>query len=209
MFAQTDKPIHRHDSVSVSAGISKEQLALEDQLNAIVDKGNQPLLSERRNYVLTKLANGYVHGNRAKDAVPIYSQLLAERSKDCEPQSASISNCADAQFSLEMAKLNGGDFQGALTTLRDAETNYVRAEKVSESHEFSTIQLKDQAQTSIWIAVVLSQSGKTEEATGALEAAISQLTRVQADASIPVGIRDDAARSLRDAQVSLTRLKTQ
>jgi hypothetical protein len=32
-FAQASKPVQRKDSVTVSAGISKEQLALEDQLN--------------------------------------------------------------------------------------------------------------------------------------------------------------------------------
>lgn len=106
-----------------------------------------------------------------------------------------------------MAKLHAADFEGALATLRDAETNYVKAEKVSESHELSAIQVKEQAQTNLWIAVALFQLGKTEEATTTLEAAIPQLTRVQSDASILVGIRDDAARSLQDAQAFLKRLK--
>lgn len=228
---QADKRMQRRDSVTVSAGIPKEQLALEDRLNAIVGQGNQalrvgnasdaikqyesalelvqnqPLLAERKNYVLDRLANGYVQGNRAKDAIPIYSQLLSARSRDCESQSATISNCADVQFSLGMAKLHAADFEGALATLRDAETNYVKAEKASESHEFSAIQVKEQAQTNLWIAVALFQLGKTEEAATTLEAAIPQLTRVQSDASILVGIRDDAARSLQDAQAFLKRFK--
>jgi tetratricopeptide (TPR) repeat protein len=231
MVAQTDKRVQRKDSVAVSAGIPKEQLALEDQLNAIVGLGNQalrggnaadaikqyesalelvqkqPLLAERKNYVLDRLANGYVQGNRAKDAIPIYSQLLAARSRDCEPQSAAISTCADVQFSLGMAKLHAADFEGALATLRDAKANYVKAETVSESHEFSAVQVKEEAQTSLWIAVALFQLGKTEEAKTSVEAAIPQLIRVQSDVSISVGIRDDAARSLKDAQGFLNRLK--
>lgn len=231
MLAQTDNQIHRKDSVTVSAGIPKEQLALEDQLNAIVSQGNQalragnagdaikqyenaldlvqkqPLLTERKNSVLDRLANGYVQGNRAKDAIPIYSQLLAARSRDCESQSAAVSNCADAQYSLGMAKLQAADFEGALVSLRDAETNYAKAEKVNSSHEFSVIQVKEQAQTNLWIAVALFQLGKTEEAATAVEAAIPQLTRVQSDQSVLVGIRDDAARSLQDAQAFLKRLK--
>jgi hypothetical protein len=148
-----------------------------------------------------------VQGNRAKDAIPIYSQLLAARRMDCESQSAPISNCADVQFNLGMAKLHAADFEGALVTLRDAETNYLKAEKMSESHEFSAIHVKEQAQTNLWVAVALFQLGKTEEAKTAVEAGISQLIRVQFDASILVGIRDDAARSLQDAQGFLKRLK--
>jgi len=100
-----------------------------------------------------------------------------------------------------MAKLNAADFQGALATLRDAETNYVNAEKASDSHEFSSIQV------SLWIAAALFQLGKTEEATTTVEAAISKLTRVQSDESLNVGIRDDAARFLHEAQDFLKRLK--
>jgi hypothetical protein len=85
------------------------------------------------------------------------------------PSQQLLSNCADVQFSLGMAKLHAADFEGALATLRDAETNYVKAEKMSESHKFSAIQVKEQAQTNLWIAVALFQLAKTEEATTTLE----------------------------------------
>jgi tetratricopeptide (TPR) repeat protein len=233
MSAQSDKPVQRKDSVTVSAGIPKEQLVLEDQLNGIVSKGNQalrsgnasdaikqyenaldlvhkqPLLAERENYVLDKLANGYVQGNRAKEAVPIYSRLVAERKRDCESESAAVSNCADVQYKLGMAKMHAGDFQGALDSLRDAKGNYAKAEKLSDSHEFVMIEVKEQAQTDLWTAVALFQLGKTEDAIPLVEAAIPQFTRVQSDESITVGIRDDAGRSLQDAQTFLKRLKAQ
>lgn len=232
-LAQSAQPVQRKDSVTVSAGISKEQLALEDQLNEIIAKGNQALrsgdaanavkqyesaldlvqkqrlLEERKNYVLEKLANGYVQGNRAKDAIPIYSQLVSERKRDCESETAAVSNCADAQYKLGMAKMHVGDFQGALDSLRDAKRNYAKAEKLSDSHEFVMIEIKEQAQTDLWTAVALFQLGKTAEATPLVEAAIPQLTRVQSDESIMVGIRDDAGRSLQDAQTFLKRLKAQ
>jgi tetratricopeptide (TPR) repeat protein len=231
-LAQSDKRVQRKDSVTVSAGIPKEQLALEDQLNGIVSKANQalrsgdaadaikqyenaldlvhkqPLLAERENYVLDKLANGYVQGNRAKDAVPIYSSLLAERKRDCESESTAVSNCADVQYKLGMAKMHAGDFQGALDSLRDAEANYAKAEKLSDSHEFAMIEVKEQAQTNLWVAVALFQLGKTAEATTIVEAAIPQLIRVQSDESITVGIRDDARRSLQEAETFVKRLKS-
>ena len=229
--AQSDKPVQRKDSVTVSAGIPKEQLALEDQLNDITSKGNQalrsgsaaeavkeyenalnlvhkqPLLSERENYVLDKLASGYVQDNRAKDAIPIYLRLIAERKPDCESESPAVSNCADAQYKLGMAKMHAGDFRGALDSLRDAEANYAKAEKLSDSHEFVMIEVKEQAQTNLWIAIALFQLGKTAEASTLVEMLIPQLTRVQSDDSITVGIRDDAARSLQDAKTFLQRLR--
>jgi tetratricopeptide (TPR) repeat protein len=232
-YAQSGSPVQRKDSVAVSAGIPKEQLVLEDQLNKIIAKGNQslrsgdaanavkqyesaldlvhnqPLVAERKDHVLEKLANGYVQANRAKDAIPIYSQLVVERKRDCESQSAAVSNCADAQYELGMAKMHAGDFQGALDSLRDAKSNYAKAEKLSDSHEFVMIEVKEQAQTDLWTAIALFQLGKTAEAIPLVEAAIPQLTRVHSDDSITVGIRDDAGRSLQDAQTFLNRLRAQ
>ncbi|MFI5057604.1 MAG: tol-pal system YbgF family protein [Candidatus Acidiferrales bacterium] len=228
---QGDKRVQREDSIKVSAGIPKEQLALEDRLKEIISQGDQalrsrnaadaikqyekaldlvrkqPLLAERENHVLEKLANGYVQGNRAEDAIPIYTQLLAERKRDCESESAAVSNCADAQYKLGMAKMHARDFQGAIDALRDAETKYAKAERLSDSHEFVMIGVKEQAQTNLWIGVALFQLGKTTEAASIVEAVIPQLTRVQSDQSINIGIRDDAARSLQDAQGFLQRLK--
>ena len=181
--------------------------AIKQYESALVLVRKQPLLAERENYVLNRLAHGYVQGNRAKDAIPIYSQLLFTRRTDCESQSAAISNCADVQFNLGMAKLHAADFEGALVTLRDAETSYIKAEKMSESHELIAIQVKEQAQTNLWVAVALFQLGKTEETKTSVEGAISQLIQVESDACILAGIRDDAARSLQDAQGFLQRLK--
>jgi hypothetical protein len=108
-----------------------------------------------------------------------------------------------------MAKMHAGDFQGALDSLRDAKGNYAKAEKLSDSHEFVMIEIKEQAQTDLWTAVALFQLGKTAEATPLVEAAIPQLTRVQSDERITIGIRDDAGHSLQDAQTFLKRLKAQ
>lgn len=230
--AQADKPIQRKDSVTVSAGISKEQLALESQLDGVISQGDQalhngnssdairhyagaldlvhrqPLLADRESWVLNKLASGYMQGNRPKDAIPIYSKLLNAKKSDCESESAAVSNCGDAQYRLGAAKAYAGDFQGALALFRDAEANYAKAEKSSNFHEFTLIQVKNQGQTKLWIAIAFSRLGKTLDALAAVEAAIPQLTRVQSDESILIGIRDDAARSLRDAQTLLTRLKS-
>jgi tetratricopeptide (TPR) repeat protein len=231
---QGDKRVQRKDSITVSAGISKEQLALEDQLNEIISQGdaalrqgnaavavlqyqkavelaqNQTLLEEKKNYTLGKLAKGYVQANRAADAIPIYSQLLVDKKEDCEAQTPAVSNCADARFNLGMAQLHAHDFEAALLTLRQAERNYAMAEKLSgDTHEFALIQAKDQAQTNLWIAVTLFQLGKSQEAATIVESAIAQLGRVQSDPDILEGIRDDAVRSLRDAQGFLKRLKEQ
>ncbi len=233
MVAQTDKRIQRKDSVTVSAGIPKEQLALEDQLNGIVFQGDQllrggnapdaikqyqiavdlvqkqPLLTERKYWVLKKLAGGYMQANRANDAIPIYAKLFDAKKRDCESESAAVSNCADAQYDLGVAEMRGGDFSGALALLQEADSRYAKAERLSSvSHEFAMIQHKNQGQIKLLIAVALFQTGKTPDALKTIEAAISELTRVQSDETILVGIRDDAARSLQQAQTILARLKS-
>jgi len=232
VFAQTDKRPQRKDSVTVSAGIPKEQLALEAQLDGVISQGDQalrsgnasdaikqyesaldlvqkqPLLTEREPWVLKKLASGYMQGSRPKDAIPIYAKLLAFRKGDCESESAAVSDCGDAQYGLGVAKAYSGDFLGAVTLFSDAQANYAKAEKSGGFHEFTMIQVKNQGQTKLWMGIALNRLGRTQDALAAIEAAIQQLSRVQSDESILIGIRDDAARSLQQAQTILARLKS-
>ncbi len=229
---QSDKQVQQQDSVTVSGGLSKEQLALEDQLKAIITQGDsafrsgnmpnaiaqyesardlvnkEPLLAEQRNHALEKLAQGYTQGGRAKDAIPIYLKLLEAKKKDCDSATFALSSCASSQHSLGIAQIYAGDFQGALGSLRNAEMNYSKAEKLTEFHELSVVEVKDGAQVEVLIAVALSRLGKNAEAVTTCEAAISQLARVESDQSVEAGIRGDAARSLRDAQDVLARLKS-
>ena len=230
--AQQTKPAQRQDSVTVSAGISKEQLALENQLKAIVSQGdqalkngntaeairqyeaalklaqNQPLLAEQRNRVMDKLATGYVVGDRAKDAIPIRSELLDGRKKECESESTAVSECAEAQSNLAIAKMGVGDFAGALTSFQQAEASYAKAEKFSGNHEFMMIEVKDRAETKLLSAIALFRLGKTTEAIASAEAAISELTRVEEDENINSGVRDDAEQYLQQAQSLRSRFKS-
>jgi len=88
--AQSDKPAQRKDSVTVSAGIPREQLVLEEKLDALVAQrdsllrsGNlsdavkqyqnaldlvekQPLLAERERWVQHKLADGYARADSTR-----------------------------------------------------------------------------------------------------------------------------------------------
>jgi tetratricopeptide (TPR) repeat protein len=230
-MAQVDKPV-RKDSVSVSAGISKEQLILEDQLNATISNADQnlkvghaddaikqyeaalalvriePLLAEQEQRVLTKLGNGYIQANRASDALPIFSKLVEFARKDCEPESKTLSTCADAQRAFASAKMRVGDFAEGLASLQQAEANYATAETRSDLHESAMIEVMKQAETRMLEAVALFRLGKSTDATSAAEAAIPQFTRVQQDKSINVGIRDSATSSLKEAQALLLRFKS-
>ena len=233
VLAQSDKPVGRKDSVTVSAGISKDQLALEDQLNEIVSKGDallrngdsadaiaqyrkalelvhqQSLLAEQEARVEKKLAVGYLRASQPTDAIPIYQKLLDSRKEDCGTASQKPADCADAEFELGRAKMYAGDFSGAIALLKDAERNYLRAEKLNGTfHEFSMIQVKNQGQTNVLLAVALFRTGNAREAATTLEEAVSQLKRVQSDEGILIGIRDDAAHSLQEAQTILAKLKS-
>jgi tetratricopeptide (TPR) repeat protein len=232
-LAQSDKPVQRKDSITVSGGIPKEQLALESQLNNIISQGDQllrsgnatdavkqyqyalalvqkqPLLAERERWVQGKLARGYIGANRPTDAIPIYSKLLDEKKEECGAKSAEVSNCADAEYELGAAKMHAADFSGALGLLRDADSKYAWAEKISsDSHEFAMIQLKNQGQVKLLISVALFRTGNAADAVTAVETAMSQLTRVRSDETITVGIRDDAAKSIHEAQTILSSLKS-
>jgi tetratricopeptide (TPR) repeat protein len=229
--AQQQKVPKRKDSVDASAGVSKEQLALEDRLHTVLTEADQkkrtgnidgaivlyesaaemvnrePLLTEQKERVLDALANAYVIGNRAKDALPIYSKAL-ERSKPfCVSDSREPSKCAEAERNLALAKMHIEDFSSAVPLLQDARSQYARREQIEDMHEFKMLAVKEQAETSLVLSVALYRLGKTEEAIAAAEGAIPQFTRVQADQQILIGIRDSAANSLQRASDLLAKYK--
>jgi tetratricopeptide (TPR) repeat protein len=229
---QTQKRIQRNDSVTVSAGISKEQLALEDRLDSVILHGDellrngnavdaikqyesaldfvhkQPLLEEQKSHVMEKLARGYVSGNRAADAVPIYSQLLAAKTQDCHSESKANTDCASLQFRLGVAQMYALDFHGALSSFQSAETTYAKAAKLTKIHESMMVDLKEQAQARTYIAVALFRIGKTAEAITTIEAAIPLLNHVQSDEDLLISIRDDAKHSLEEANTILAHLQS-
>jgi tetratricopeptide (TPR) repeat protein len=238
LVAQDKTPVQRKDSVTVSAGISKEQLALEARLAAVLSGADQalkagrtadaiqqyeaalamvhkePLLAEQEHKVLRKAGNGYIEANRPSDAVATFQKLVDAMSKQCDSEITMVSTCASAQQDLGMAKMRAGDFDGGLASLRQAEATYVKAEKLSEAekesefHEYTMIQIMNQAKTKLLIAVALFQLGKTGDAVSTTEEAIPQLNRVKDDTGINPGIRESATSSLKDAQTVLARLRS-
>jgi len=230
-IAQSNPPIKRTDTVTVSAGISKEQLELENRLDVVISNGDeslksgdttgavkhfesalelvhkQPLLAEQENKVLSKLANGYMQDNRAKDAISIYSKFLSAKEKECEPGSNAAGSCADAQYDLGVAKLRAEDWEGALELLKQAEVNFGIAQKQTDFHEFVMIEVKDQAETNVYIGAVLFHLGKKTEGIAAAEAGVAKLTQVQEDAMINPGIRESAGKVLRSARMLLITMK--
>lgn len=231
IIAQSNQPIKRTDSVTVSAGISKEQLELERRLDVIISNGDeslksgdtagavkhyesalelvhkQPLLAEQENKVLSKLANGYTQNNRANDAIPIYSKLLAAKKKECEPGSDDAGSCADAQFDLGEAKFRAGDWEGALELLKQAEANFGIAQKQSDFHEIVMAELNEQAKTKVYIGAALFHLGKKTEGIAAVEDGVAKLTQVHEDSKITPGIRESAGKVLRAAQTLLITMK--
>lgn len=215
----------------VSAGISKEQLALEEQLNGIISQGDlalksgdtvaaikqyesardlvqkEPLLAEQKDRTMEKLGTGYFRGKRIKDAIQVFSDRLDARKRDCESESAAASNCADAESDLCTARMYDSDFDDALVCFQDVEAKYLKAQKFSDFHEGTMIETMHAAETKVSISLILYQLGRTPDAIVSAEAAISELSSVQNDQSILSGIRDEAANSLQAAQTLLSRLK--
>ena len=230
--AQQAPPVQRKDSVVVSAGISKQQLALEEQLNGIISQGDQalrsgdaaaaikqyesardlvqkePLLAEQKDRTMKKLGTGYFRGKRMKEAIEIFSNRLDARRKDCESESTAVSNCADAESDLCTARMYDNDFNGALACFRDVEAKYLKAQKFSDIHEFTMIETLHAAEAKVSISLMLYQLGKTPDAVVSADAAIKDLSSVQNDQGIQQGIRDEATNSLQATQTLLTRLKS-
>lgn len=230
-MADNSRPV-RNDSVMVSAGVLKPQLAMGDELNATLSEADrslkagkadeavkqyedalatirrEPLLADQEQRVLTKLGNGYMLANRPADAVPIFSKLLESAKGDCRPESETLSTCGDAEEALAFAKMQAGDFTGALAYLQRAEANYAKAETRGDGHEFAMIEIMKQAETKVLSGIALYRLGKASDASATIEAALPKLTSVAEDKSIDTGIRDSAASSIKEAQSLLKSFKT-
>jgi tetratricopeptide (TPR) repeat protein len=226
-----ETPAQGKDSIVVSAGISKEQLALEDRLNGILSAGDQalksgnnpdaiklyedafdllqkePLLAEQKDRVLKKLGTGYFQGKRMKDAIRIFSDRVDAHRNDCESQSTAISKCADAESDLGTAKMYDGDFSGALLTFQDTASKFAAAEKLGGSHEFTMVEMMHEAEAKVSIALALFQLGKRDEAITYTESAILELTAVRNDQNVQSGIHNEAAASAEAALSLLSRLR--
>lgn len=229
ILAQGTKPVHRDDSVVVSASVSKEQLALEDRLNELISQGDQalksgnaaeairqyesardlvqkePLLAEQKDRTMKKLGAGYFGGNRMKEAIQVFSDRLDARKKDCESESTAVSDCADAESDLCAARMYDNDFVTALACFQDVEAKYSKARGYSHFHEFTMIETMKEAETKASISLMLYQLGRTPEAIAAAEAAVPLLSTVKDDEAIQRGIRDEATSYLEATKTLLTR----
>ena len=224
---EEQKALQRKDSVTVSAGISKEQLASEQRLNDVLTMGDQArrsgnyavairqferardmvrsdkLLAEQQDRVLDKLGQAYLGGGRASDAVAAYTALLELRHDDCQPASDSPSQCAEAKQSLGYSKMLSGDFQGALPILQDAEASFGTAAKPDDPEEYRTIETKKQGETRVLISAALFRLAKRQEAVAAIKSAIQQLKKVESNTNVQQSIRDSAADSRQKAEKQL------
>jgi tetratricopeptide (TPR) repeat protein len=165
----------------------------------------EPLLAEQETRVLKEAGNGYIQANRPNDAIATFEKLVATLDKEGD---SLLETCANAQQDLGIARMRAHDFTGGLESLRKAERTYEKAEKSGELHEYSMIQVMNQAKTKLLMAVALFQLGKTSDAIKTTEDAIAQLNRVKDDNGINVGIRDSATSLLNDAQTILQRFRS-
>jgi tetratricopeptide (TPR) repeat protein len=212
----------RTDSVTVSAGIPKEQLAAEQQLNDIMSKAKaalaagknddalrnykaaaamvrqQPMLADKKSFILPEAADGIAAAGAPAEAIPIFEESLKLH---CEPQHNDLLSCAGDQQALGFCKLATGDASGALSEFRSASATYEKA----GAGQF--IQLK-RAETEIWIGVTLFRLGNRSEAETVLQASIPHLAEIKNDDSLLPGIRDKAADDLAQAQAMLSRIRS-
>jgi tetratricopeptide (TPR) repeat protein len=222
--AQQSASPAQHDSVSVSAGITKDQLQIEKQVQAILDqaaaakaqhddsaalleyrKALQMIRAEKRlaeweDRVLEKVARAAMDAHQPEAAMRAYTELIQLRKNDCSPEAEWPEQCAEPQQQLGLAHMYSGDFQAALPILRASIANYGWAASRKQLEEFRMIQLTHQAETETLLATALFRTGQRNEALGTLDTAIGQLNQVQLDQNIQAGVRDSARSHMQAAQ---------
>ena len=223
----------KKESTNVSAGILKQQLALEDKLDDLLGQAerarktrdfaaevvacekardlvhSETLLAEQQNRVLWKLAGAYLDAKKPIDAITTYETVLELRRPQCDPQTGLVSDCAEVEQMIGLAKMQSGDFAGSLDDLDHAIDNYGIAASHAQFEMVKIVAAKDQAQTRLLRAVALFRTGRRDQAISENEEALNQLKQIESDANIQAPIRDDARKALDSGSQQLEKLKSQ
>ena len=220
--SQTPQP-SRKESVSVSAGLTKAQLATADefdakfavarkavrdnpkdavkQLRALLDAiAANDFLNHNKPQVLNAIGQAYLASGQASDAIKIFEQRLAMEQDNCKAQASYPSGCAEVQSDLANARIAAGDFGTATDLAREAVENFRRQVKLEQPYETQELQhyvhLLKLGQSTFVYAALLARSGNGTEAKLALQQTIGSLTEIVSNTEVQPSIRADAQQLL-------------
>lgn len=228
LLAQKAQPLpSRKDSVTVSAGIPKEQLKIEAECDAKIEAARDAraakkhseaisaleqalemirrhsFLDSRRVTVFKQFGLVYLELQRPADAVQAYRKRLEAEGKKCAAKPGSddySSECARGQQDLGIALIIAGDLGAALDVLQQSAAGFTGSAENTEFTAIKMVYTKHFGDSKMYMAVALGRSGKLSEAKSAIAEAIAAFTRVTQNTDAEDPVRAAARKSLETAE---------
>lgn len=228
LVAQKAQPLpSRKDSVTVSAGISKEQLKIEAECDAKIEAARNaraakkhteaiagleqalqtirthPFLDSRRVTVFKQFGLVYLDLQRPADAVQAYRKRLEAQGKECAAKPGAddySSECAEGQQDLGIALIIAGDLSAALGMLQESAAGFAGSAEKTEFADIKMVYTKHFGDSKMYLALALGRSGKLSEAKSAIAEAIAAFTRVTQNTEAQDPVRAAAKQSLQTAE---------
>ncbi len=228
VVAQKPQPLpSRKDSVTVSAGIPKEQLKIEAECDAKIEAARNAraakkhteaisaleqalemirrhsFLDSRRVTVFKQFGLVYLDLLRPADAVQAYRKRLEAQGKECAAKPGSddySSECAEGQQDLGVALIIAGDLGAAVGMLQESAAGFAGSAENTEFADIKMVYTKHFGDSKMYLALALARSGKLSEAKAAIAEAIAALTRVTQNTEAQDGVRAAAKQSLQIAE---------
>jgi tetratricopeptide (TPR) repeat protein len=204
----------RRDSVTVSAGMTKEELRISeafdeklaaarrerDPKNAVAqletlraEADQHEFLHHHRPQLLVYLGQAYLAGGQAKKAVGFYEQRLAFEADECKPEASYPSACGTAQMDLGVAQIAAGQPSG-LEMLKNAVANHRRQVKLDgkpeQLHHF--VDLRHLSEAAMVLGVVLVRFGQISAARTSFEESRQAAAQILANPDVQASLRDEA-----------------
>jgi tetratricopeptide (TPR) repeat protein len=206
----------RKDSISVSAGLTKEELQISEQFDAKLAAERQairadpknaidqlqglmtqveghPFLEHHRPGLLVQLGQAYLAVGQPRKAVELYQQRLVMSDDDCKPQSIYPAGCGRARMDLGIAMILAGD-GGGLDLLKQAVDDHRRQVKLDGKPEELQhfVHLRHLSEAAIVLAGAYVRLGKPAEARASLEESHNAATKILSVPDVQESLREEA-----------------
>ncbi len=207
-------------SVTVSAGYTKEELAIADQFDAKYREASDALgvgnaeaavaqfrslldmlagkryLEHKRARLLTDIGAAYLAKGDTKNAIVFYEQRLELEKDACKPGAFYPSTCADAQMDLAMARMSAGEASTALELMRKAIENFRLHIKSEDDDEFRVLHTRHLGEALLVQANFLVRTREPQKARSAVEEAVKLLEDASTNDKAQLSIRESARKLL-------------
>jgi len=208
----------RKDSVSVSAGFTKDELRVADEFDSKWESARQIVSTDPRNAIkrlqellaiidhhaflehnrpqlLVALGDAYMGAGELPAAVKVFEQRL-RTDEECKPNATYPASCASAQLDLATARMASGDVSVALDLARSAVENFRQQLKLENPREADELQhfvhLRKLGQAELMYGLFLARGGRAGEASQMLGQCVETLGQILANAEVQPSLRTDA-----------------